>query len=345
MELTTIGLDISKRSFEVFGRDNHGRQTVRKSLRRDEVLGFFGNLRECLIGIEACGGAHYWARELTALGHTVKLISPQFVKPYVKSNKNDKADAEAICEAVSRPGMRFVGIKTTTQQDILSIHRVRERLIKTRTALSSEIRGLLGEYGVVLPQGIGHIRSGLSERLEQNSDKLTPMTRQTVDDLLEEFHHTDSLIDRYDQRLRSIHRGSDVSKKLGTIPGVGEVIATAIIGAAGNPDAFKNGRQFAAWLGLVPRQHSTGGKPRLLGISKRGDPYIRKQLVHGARSVVRMAHLHSDKRSIWIQKLKARKGANRTVVAVANKNARVIWAILKRETRYYEQVDTQLAAA
>jgi transposase len=331
-------MDISKLSFEVFGRDATGKVVVSKRLRREQVMAFFANFPSCLIGIEACGGAHHWARELSSLGHEVKLIAPQFVKPYVKSNKNDRADAEAICEAVTRPGMRFVGIKSLEQQALLSLHRVRERWIKNRTALANELRGLLAEFGIVIPKGLSNLRSGFHELLERNADKLPALARETFESLWEEFHHVEAQVKRYDDRLLRIHRASETSKRLATIPGVGEVIATAIIGTVGDPNMFKNGRQFAAWLGLVPRQHSTAGKPRLLGISKRGDSYIRKQLVHGARSVLQQAGRYTDKRSLWVQKLKERRGANRAAVALANKNARVIWAILQRGDRYRQQV-------
>lgn len=339
MKNILIGMDISKHSFEVFGRDETGSAVIRKRLYRSEVLNFYANLKPCKIGIEACGGAHYWARELMAFGHEVRLISPQFVKPYVKSNKNDRADAEAICEAVSRPGMRFVGIKSVSQQDVLSLHRVRERLVKSRTALANEIRGLLSEYGVIVPQGISRIRVGFSEILETNQAKLTAMARETFADLLQEFHQIDEHIDRYEKKIKQIHLTNPISKQLATIPGVGEIIATAVIASVGDPTVFKNGRQFAAWLGLVPRQHSTGGKERLLGISKRGDTYLRKQLIHGARSVMVQLGKHGDRRSTWAKKLKERRGVNRTTVAVANKNARVMWAILTKGTRYFEQYE------
>lgn len=338
-----IGMDISKHSFEIFGRDEHGKTVIKKRLYRDEVLKFYAQFQQSTVGIEACGGAHYWARELTALGHTVRLISPQFVKPYVKSNKNDQADAEAICEAISRPGMRFVGIKSVAQQDVLSLHRVRERLVKSRTALANEIRGLLSEYGVIVPKGISHIRVGFAEVLHKNAAKLTPMALETFNNLLQEFHQLDEEIDKYELKIKQIHKVSPISQQLATIPGVGEIIATAIIATVGDPKAFKNGRQFAAWLGLVPRQHSTGGRDRLLGISKRGDTYLRKQLIHGARSVMLRVMMHADRRSKWAKGIKERRGMNRATVAVANKNARVIWAILTKGTCFYKQYDCTAA--
>ena len=345
MDIKIIGLDISKHSFQVHAADARGKAKLRRKLYRSDVLGFFSTLKPCSIALEACGGAHYWARELMSLGHRVKLISPQFVKPYVKSNKNDRADAEAICEAASRPEMRFVGVKSLEQQDMQGIHRVRERLVGARTALCNEIRGLLTEYGIVIPKGIKRLRSELCEILEKNSNVLTSMAMTTFNDLREELCHLDEKVKKYDERIEQIHKAHPVSQRLATIPGVGPVVATAIVSAVGDPHCFKNGRQFAAFLGLVPRQHSTGGKERLLGISKRGDVYIRKLLVHGARSVLQWAGKKNDQRSCWAIALKKRRGSNRTTVALANKNARVIWALLADDTKVYEPRHAQNIAA
>lgn len=334
MKTNVIGLDISKHSFQIHEATSSGKTVLRKKLHRDGVMEFFGQHRKCLVAMEACGGSHFWARELEKLGHTVKLIAPQFVKPYVKSQKNDQADAEAICEAAMRPGMRFVGVKTVGQQELQALHRVRERLIKARTALANEIRGFLAEYGIIVPKGINAIRSGLLERIECQPFKLSEATQRLMMELLEEFHQIDARVGGYDDKFKVLCKTHPVAKRLDTIPGVGPVGATALIAAVGDPRLFKNGRQFAAYLGLVPRQHSTGGKPKLLGITKRGDKYIRKILVHGARSVVRVAPKKSDTRSKWLVQLAHRRGVNRATVACANKNARAAWHIMTGEAQY-----------
>jgi len=281
--------------------------------------------------MEACSGASYWAREFLSYGHDVKLISPQFVKPYVKSNKNDANDAEAICEAVLRPSMRFVPIKTLEQQDIQSIHRIRGRIVKDKTALMNSIRGLLHEYGISIPQGI----SSLKKKLVELSDvEITSTTLFFCQDLYEELLEKENKIKKYDEKINKIFKSHEVCKRIETVPGVGKQTATIIFTALGNGIEFKNGREFAAYLGLVPKQSSTGGKTKLLGISKRGDKYIRSLLVHGARSVVLNASKKKDERSLWVQRLKEKKGMNKTTVAIANRNARIIWAIVKKNTVY-----------
>ena len=284
MNITTIGIDIAKRFFQIHGVNANGKTVLRKKLIRDQVLNFMSNLPKCLVGIEACGGSNYWAREITKLGHKVNLIAPQFVKPYVKTNKNDRADAEAICEAVSRPNMRFVSVKSTTQQDILSLHRVRERLVKNRTALANEIRGLLLEFGYIIPQGIHKITTKLTEILDEGS--LTQISHQTFSDLKEEFIENDKKIKDIEKRLKEIANNLNMYQKLKSVPGLGLITATALIASLGNVTNFKNGRQLSAWLGLVPKQHSSGGKEQLLGISKRGDVYLRTLLIQGAESVI-----------------------------------------------------------
>lgn len=284
MDITTIGIDIAKRFFQIHGVNANGKTVLRKKLIRDQVLDFMSNLPKCLVGIEACGGSNYWARETTKLGHKVNLIAPQFVKPYVKTNKNDRADAEAICEAVSRPNMRFVAVKSTTQQDILSLHRVRERLVKNRTALANEIRGLLLEFGYIIPQGIHKITTKLTEILDEGS--LTQISHQTFSDLKEEFIENDKKIKDIEKRLKEIANNLNMYQKLKSVPGLGLITATALIASLGNVTNFKNGRQLSAWLGLVPKQHSSGGKEQLLGISKRGDVYLRTLLIQGARSLL-----------------------------------------------------------
>jgi transposase len=284
--------------------------------------------------MEACGGSNYWAREFQKLGHEVKLMSPQFVKPYVKSNKNDRADAEAICEAVSRPNMRFVAVKQVEQQDIQSLHRVRERLVKTRTALSNEIRGLLQEYGIVLPRKIGQLVSGLPLIIESSGSQLTSMSQELLRNLLEELNAINERVLGYDKKIKSIHDAHPVCKRLSKIPGVGPITATALIASVTDPSVFRNGRELAAWLGLVPKQNSSGGKEKLLGISKRGDVYIRKLLIHGARAALYWIDGKEDRRSVWARKIIEKRGMNRAAVALANKNARTIWVLMARGEEY-----------
>ncbi len=284
MDINTIGIDIAKRTFQIHGVDRNGKTVLKKKVSRDQVLSFMVKLPKCLIGIEACGGANYWARELIKLGHEVRLIAPQFVKPYVKTNKNDQADAEAICEAVTRPNMRFVPIKSIEQQDILSIHRVRERLVRNRTALANEIRGLLLEFGFIIPQGINKVIVKLTEILDEG--KLSELSYQTFNKLKEEFVENDKKVKELEKRLKVIAMDSRQCQQLITIPGIGLITATALVASIGNAANFENGRQLSAWLGLVPRQHSSGGKERLLGISKRGDIYLRTLLIQGGRAVL-----------------------------------------------------------
>jgi transposase len=301
------------------------------------VAPFVANLPGCRVGLEACGGAHYWARRLTRLGHTVKLIAPQFVKPYVKSNKNDANDAEAICEAVSRPHMRFVPAKSVEQQDIQCLHRVRSRLVGTRTQLANQVRGLLMEYGIVLPQQIQNLRRGLPAILEADNE-LTPFTRRLLASRYDELVELDQKLTAIEEQVRTAYKASESSQRIAEVEGIGPLTATALVAALSDGKAFQNGRQFAAWLGLVPRQHSSGGKPRLFGISKRGDPYLRTLLIHGARSVVYRAAGKSDGRSRWIVDKQRRLGTTKACVAVANKNARIVWALIARNDVYQRAV-------
>src|SRR5919199_1571432 len=290
--------------------------------------------RGALARIEACGGAHYWARRFREYGHEVQLMAPQFVKPYVKSNKNDMRDAEAIAEAVTRPTMRFVPTKDADQQDLQALHRVRERLMGERTALVNEVHGLLHAYGIVLPKGVAKFRQGVVDQLESEKDKLTPLSQEMFWKLVEEFGALEKQPASYQEKLEARATTHPECQRLMTIPGIGPFSATALVAAVSDASAFKNGRQFAAWLGLVPRQHSTGGKERLLGISKRGDSYLRKLLIHGARATMRWVGLKTDRRSQWIRPLSERRGKNRTAVAVANKNARIVWALLTSHQAY-----------
>ncbi len=332
--ITVLGIDLAKQSFQLHGVNAEGKVVLKKKLSRKQISAFVANLPVCLIGLEACGGSHHWVRIFTEMGHTVRMMAPQFVKPYVKSNKNDAVDAEAICEAVQRPNMRFVPAKSIEQQDIQSIHRIRSQLVARRTAQANQIRGLLMEYGIIIPQGIKCIRKNLPDILEDGENRLTDIFREHLSALYDEMVHLDERVETLEKSLKTICNQNEDCKRLLTIPGIGLMTATAMIAAIGDIGAFKSARELAAWLGLVPRQHSTGGKPTLLGISKRGDSYIRTLLIHGGRSVVRCAHKHQDKRSQWIGEVEQRRGKNITAVAVANKNARIAWALLTKKEDY-----------
>jgi transposase len=334
MNITTIGLDIAKNIFQVHGVDRNGKAVLHKQLKRNQVLAYFANLPASLIGLEACGGAHYWARELNKLGHDAHLISPQFVKPYVKGNKNDANDAEAICEAVSRPNMRFVPLKSVEQQDIQMLHRIRSGLVKERTALANRTRGLLGEYGIVVAVGLAKLHRQLPELLEDAENGLTLTARQLFAELQGQLIAVDKRVADYGGKIQALHRGSEVSQRLAGVPGIGPITATALMASLGDGKAFSSARQVAAWLGLVPRQASSGGKPKLLGISKRGDVYLRTLLVHGARAVVKAAAKKDDSHSRWVNDLVKRRNHNIAAVAVANKNARVVWALLRKTEQY-----------
>ena len=344
MALTRIGLDLAKNVFEVHGVDERDKTVLRKTLRRDQVGIFFANIPPCLVAMEACSGAHYWAREIADLGHATRLISPQFVKPYVKTNKSDPNDAGAICEAASRPSMRFVTIKTGEQLSIQATHRVRTRLVENRTALVNQIHGILAEFGIVVARNLASLRRRLPEILASEKFDLDPLLRSLMHDLHKELLVSDDRVRVYDRQIRQLCRNSEVCQRLLRIEGIGPVTATALVAAAGNASSFRNGRQFAAWLGLVPRHHSSGGKTRLLGISKRGDRYLRTLLIHGARSALGRIRHKKDPRSRLLQKLCERRPYNVTDVALANKNARIVWALL-RHGEDYDQSRTVSAVA
>lgn len=333
-ELTVIGIDLAKQSFQLHGVDATGKVVLKIKIARNKLVDTVANLPSCLIGMEACGGAHHWVRVFTALGHTVRLIAPQFVKPFVKSNKNDAVDAEAICEAVQRPSMRFVPSKSLEQQDIQSLHRIRSQAVARRTALANQIRGLLMEYGIVIPKGISHVRKQLPCIMEDAENELTFLFREMLCELYDEMVHLDERVCKLEVKLTGIASHNEDCQRLLTIPGIGLLTATALVAAIGDIDAFKNGRELAAWLGLVPRQHSTGGKPTLLGISKRGDSYLRTLLIHGGRTVVRVADKYQDRRNQWVSAIDKRRGKNISAVAVANKNTRIAWALLSKKTTY-----------
>jgi len=306
---------------------------LKRQLKRAQMLAFFANLTPCRIGMEACGSAHYWARKLQALGHTVQLIAPQYVKPFVKRNKNDAADAEAICEAMMRPNMPAVPIKNASQQAILSVHRARQGFVKARTAQANQIRGLLAEYGITIPKGIGHIAKRVPEILEDGENDLPGSFRLLIQRLADHLKELARQVGELETQIQLWHRDNSASKKLEKIPGIGPMTASAMVASIGDARNFKNGRQLAAWLGIVPRQHSTGGKSTLLGISKRGDSYLRTLLIHGARAVIRVSE-RKPNADPWLKNLLARRHKNVAAVALANKNVRTIWALLAHDRDY-----------
>jgi transposase len=334
MQISTIGVDLAKNVFQIHGVDNGGKVVVRRQLRRKQVIEFFGKLAPCLVGMEACGTAHHWARELAKLGHTVRMMPPNYVKGYVKRSKNDAADAAAVCEAVTRPTMRFVPVKTTDQQAALMLHRTRDLLIRQRTQLINALRAHLAEFGLVAEKG----REGVAELAAivadgSNSHALPMAMRQALQSLLDQFAALQGQISKLDRGIHAQLRASDVSRRLETIPGIGVVGATAIAATIADPSVFKTGRDFAAWVGLVPRQHSTGGKEKLGGISKQGDRYLRRMLVVGATAVIQQARRHPEKHR-WIMTLLAKKPAKLVAVAVANKMARIAWAVMAKGGTY-----------
>jgi transposase len=334
MRATTIGIDLAKSSFQVHGVDVHGKVALRKQLRRGKLLEFFANLPCCRVGIEACGGAHHWARELTKLGHEVRLMAPQYVKPYVKTNKHDAADAEGCCEAVQRPSMRFVPMKTETQQALLMLHRIRDRLIAERTGTINAIRGHMAEFGIVAARRELGMRELLAVISDLDDGRLPAIARELLVLQVEHLRAIEARIADLDGRLLRQAREEEACRRLAEVPGIGCVIATAMVATVGDAKLFNSGRSFAAWLGLTPRQHATGGRERRLGISKRGDGYLRRQLMHGARSLVRLAAGRDRQPWTWINNLLGRRPFNVVVAAVANKLARIIWVLLSRGETY-----------
>ena len=334
MQVTTIGLDLAKNVFQVHGVDADGGVVVRKKLRRLDIVAFFSALSPCLVGMEACASAHHWARELTGLGHEVKLMAPSYVKPYVKRGKNDAADAEAICEAVTRPTMRFVPAKSAEQQSALMLHRSRDLLIRQRTMLANALRGHLAELGIVAAQGLRKLPTLIEVLLDETDRRIPAMARQVLGVLVAQLQDLQTRIKVLERELLAWHRTSRASRQLETIPGIGFITATAIAATVTDPSHFKSGRQFAAWLGLVPRQNSTGGKERLGRISKMGDRYIRRLLVVGATALIRFARNRSTPLAAWADTLLARRPARLVSVALANKMARIAWAVLLRGETY-----------
>ncbi len=336
-DIKVLGVDLAKDVFQMHGNDAKGKKVLTKRLTRKKLIEFLSQANPCTVGMEACLGAHYWARVFGQMGHTVKIMAPKFVKPYVMANKNDANDARAIAEAVTRPDMRFVPAKSIEQQDVLLLHRAKELAMKHRTALTNQIRGLLLEYGVVIPQGVSQIKK-LMIILDENTDKLTERSINIFKRLHDQFKNYNAQIDLYDDEIAFFAKENALCNEVMKIEGVGPITASAIVATVGDAKVFKNGRQMSAWLGLTPRQHSSGNTTRLQGISKRGDGYIRKLLVHGARSVVQNCEKKIDKKSKWVTDKKDRIGYNKACVALANKNARIIWAIMATGECYRKSI-------
>ncbi len=342
MKLIRVGVDLAKNVFQLHGVDRNEKVALRRKLTRESWLKVLLNAVEpgCEIGMEACGGAHHWARKLQAHGLIVKLIAPQFVKPYVKSNKNDANDAEAICEAMSRPNMRFVSVKAVEQQDIQAVHRVRSELINHRKAKGNQIRGLVAEYGLVAPKELVHLRAAVPCWLEDAENGLTDRFRRLLNGLWHDLMALDQRVTELDREIAQIANTDPVAKRLQQLRGVGPMIATALVATVGDVKQFANGRQMAASLGLTPRQNSSGGKERLLGISKRGDAYLRTLLIHGARSALRTATGKDDRLSQWVSSIAQRRHHNIAAVALANKTVRIAWAMMKNGTDYHPEMVT-----
>lgn len=333
-KLMTVGMDLAKNVFHLVCLDPRGQVVRKKKLRRNQVLAYFANLPTSRVGMEACGGAHYWARELSAQGHEVRLLPAQHVRAYVCGNKNDYNDALAIAEAYDRPKMHSVAIKTPEQQDIQALHRLRERRLQERTALCNQLRGLLAEYGLTLPKGINGVRRQLSELLEDAENGLSTMFRRLLAQAQQQLFELDTHIEAYNKELEIHSRQNEACQRLETIPGFGPIVASVFHSVVGHGEAYRRGRDVSASLGLVPRQHGTGDKVQLLGISKRGDRYLRSLMIHGARAVVIQAAKKDDRLSRWINRLRAQRGINKATVALANKMARIGWAVLARKTVY-----------
>ena len=336
--ITTIGLDIAKSVFQVHGVNVAGQVVIRRQLKRRYVLAFFQKLPPCLIGIEACASSHHWSRELQALGHTVRLMPPAYVKPYVKRQKNDATDAEAICEAVTRANMRFVETKTPEQQSGLVLHRTRHLFIRQQTAVINAIRAHLTEFGIVAPVGRNGVEDLLDVVADPSDKRVPPIARACLAALGAQLHSLKEQILEFDRMIRAWHRSSEMSLRLDDCPGVGPVLATALAATIADPKAFRSGRNFSAWIGLVPKQYSSGGKNRLGSISKQGDRYLRSLFVAGALAVIRYAKIHGTKHRPWLTALLARRPTKVAAIALANKIARMAWAMMARDERYKEPI-------
>lgn len=334
MQITTIGLDIAKNVFQAHAADATGAVMLRKRLRRNQVLDFFAGQPRCLVGLEACASGHHWAREIAALGHDVRLLPPQYVKPYVKRDKNDVADAEAICEAVTRPTMRFVPVKTKEQQAVLMLHRARELLVRQQTMTVNAIRAHLAEFGIVVAQGIQNVGKAVAIIEDEADARLPDIARETLHILTLQFGVLKERIAELKAKIVAWHRADSISRRLATIPGIGPITASALAASVADPGQFRSARQFSAWLGLVPRQHSTGGKEMLGAISKRGNPYLRRLLVTAAQSVLRWKVRRLADASQWLRGLIARRPHNVVATALANKIARVAWAVWTKGEDY-----------
>ena len=329
VKVTRIGLDIAKQIFELHGVDRHGRVAIRKTLRRERVLEYFSQLPACEVALEACGGAHYWHREISKLGHTVRLLPAHKVKPYLDGNKNNAHDAAAICEASSRPSMRWVEPKTVAQQDLQSLHRVRQVTVRQCTLLANHIRGLLLEYGIAVARGTAALQRALAQLLEPDEQRLSPLLKQLIAGQWRMLKLHEQQVKVHDRRIANIARHDASCQALLKVEGIGPLTATALVATAGNGRQFKNGRHLSAYLGLVPGHSNTGNKTVMLPITKRGSRYLRTLLVHGARSTLYHARRKTDPRSLWLQRLQAKRGHNVAAVALANKNARIAWALLR----------------
>jgi transposase len=332
-EVITIGIDIAKNVFQVHGVDASGSTVIRKQLKRRQVLAFFKKLPACLVGMEACGTAHYWAREITALGHDVRLMPPRYVKPYVKRNKHDAADAEAGCEAVTRPSMRFVAVKSAEQQSVLMVHRTRDLLVRQRTMLVNALRSHLAEFGAVAPVGLPQVRKLLAVIADKEDQRIPSLARTCLEGLARQLLSLEGEITDAEKLIHGWHRGNEDSQRLDTIPGIGTITASALTASITDPQVFASGRMMAAWIGIVPKQNSTGGKHRLGRISKQGDPYLRRLLVAGALSVIKQARRRGTT-DPWLANIIATKPAKVAAVALANKNARVAWVLLRHGGTY-----------
>jgi transposase len=336
--ITTVGLDIAKSVFQLHGVDAAGQVVIRRQLKRRFVLAFFQKLPPCLVGIEACASSHHWSRELTALGHTVRLMPPAYVKPYVKRQKNDATDAEAICEAVGRANMRFVPTKAAEQQSGLVLHRTRHLFIRQQTSMINAIRAHLAEFGIVAPVGRRGVEQLLSVVADPNDKRIPEIARACLSALGTQLRRIKEQILEFDRLIRAWHRSNETCRRLDDCPGVGPALATALVASVADPRAFKSGRNFSAWIGLVPKQHSSGGKARLGGISKQGDRYLRGLFVVGALAVIRYAKIHGTKHRPWLTALLARRPAKVAAIALANKIARMVWAVMAKGERYKEPV-------
>ena len=338
LAITTVGLDIAKSVFQVHGVDAHGSVVVRRQLKRRYVLAFFKKLPPCLVGIEACATSHHWSRELQALGHTVRLIPPAYVKPYVKRQKNDAADAEAICEAVQRPSMRFVPTKTPEQQSCLMLHRTRHLFIRQQTAIINTIRAHLAEFGIVAPVGRNGVEELLYAVADQQDERIPEVARACLEALGALLGKLKAQILEFDRQINAWHRSNETSRRLDELPGVGPALATALVASVADPKAFRSGRDFSAWIGLVPKQNSSGGDERLGSITKQGDRYLRSLFTAGALAVIRYAKIHGTKHRPWLARLLERRPTKVAAIALANKMARMAWAMMAKGERYREPV-------